>query len=215
MDVIKAYRPSTKSLSSGQVLPEPYPYDKGRLIVQEMTELMALDLVRKKLVTKQMVLYIGYDKASLDGERGKEYTGPVSEDYYGRKVPKHANGTGNIDHYTSSGKLLTEAVLGIYDRVVDPNLLIRRVSIAAANLLPEDEASATEVEQLSIFTDYEAVDKQKEAEKAAEEKERRLQQAALRIQEKYGKNAMVKGMNFLDGARTIERNDTIGGHKAE
>ena len=215
VDIIKTYRPSTKSISSGQVLHEPYTWAKGRLIVQEMTELLALDLVRKRFVTKQMVLYIGYDRISLDGERGKNYKGPVSVDYYGRKVPKHANGTENIDHYTSSTKVLMKAVLAIYDRVVDQNLLIRRVNIAAANLIPENEIPENKPEQLDIFTDYESLEREKKAAKAAEERERRLQQVAIQIQAKYGKNAMLKGMNFLEGGTTIERNGQIGGHKAE
>ena len=215
VDIIKTYRPSTKSISSGQVLHEPYTWTKGRLIVQEMTELLALDLLRKRFVTKQMVLYIGYDKTSLEGERGKNYNGPVSVDYYGRRVPKHANGTENIDHYTSSTKTLMKAVLAIYDRVVDQNLLIRRVNIAAANLIPEDEIPEEKAEQLDMFTDYEALDREKRAAQAAEERERKLQEAAIQIQAKYGKNAILKGMNFLEGGTTIERNGQIGGHKAE
>ena len=215
VDVIKTYRPGTKSISSGQVLHEPYTWEKGRLIVQEMTELLALDLVRKRFVTKQMVLYIGYDRTSLDGDRGKTYNGPVGIDHYGRRVPKHANGTENIDHYTSSTKTLMKAVMAIYDRVVDQNLLIRRVNIAAANLIPEDEIPEKKAEQLDMFTDYEAVDRDKKAAQVAEERERKLQQVAIQIQAKYGKNAMLKGMNFLEGGTTIERNGQIGGHKAE
>jgi len=215
VDIIKTYRPSTKSISSGQVLHEPYTWEKGRLIVQEMTELLALDLVRKRFVTKQMVLYIGYDRTSLEGERGKNYNGPVDVDYYGRKVPKHANGTENIDHYTSSTKALMKAVLAIYDRVVDQNLLIRRVNIATTNLIQEDEIPEEKAEQLDMFTDYEALEREKRATQAAEERERKLQQVAIQIQAKYGKNAMLKGMNFLEGGTTIERNGQIGGHKAE
>ena len=130
-------------------------------------------------------------------------------------MPKHANGTENIDHYTSSTKVLMKAVLAIYDRVVDQNLLIRRVNIAAANLIPEDEIPEDKPEQLDIFTDYEALEREKKAAQAAEERERRLQQVAIQIQAKYGKNAMLKGMNFLEGGTTIERNGQIGGHKAE
>ena len=215
VDIIKTYRPSTKSISSGQVLHEPYTWAKGRLIVQEMTELLALDLVRKRFVTKQMVLYIGYDRTSLDGERGENYNGPVSIDHYGRKVPKHANGTENIDHYTSSTKALMKTVLAIYDRVVDQHLLIRRVNIAATNLIREDEIPEEKAEQLDMFTDYEALEQEKKAAQAAEEREHRLQQVAIQIQMKYGKNAILKGMNFLEGGTTIERNGQIGGHKAE
>ena len=215
VDVIKSYRPSSYSISSGQVLHEPYEYEKGQLIVREMAELLVLDLVRKHVVTKQVVLYIGYDRTSLDGERGKLYKGPVGVDFYGRKTPKHANGTGNIDHYTSSTKVITETLVELYKRVVDPNLLIRRVNIAACNLIPEDEIPEDKPQQLDLFTDFEEKERKKKALKAAEEKERRLQRATLQIQDKYGKNAVLKGMNFLEGGTTIERNGQIGGHRAE
>ena len=214
VDVIKQYRPATSSLSSGQVLHEPYDFDKGRLIVQEMTELLVLDMVRKRVVTKQMVLYINYDRESLTGERGKKYHGPVSVDYYGRRVPRHANGTGNIDHYTSSTHVIMETMMALYDRVVDRNLLIRRVNIAACNLISEDEIPEEGPQQLDLFTDFEAEDKKKKAARAAEATERRLQRAALEIQARFGKNALLKGMNLLEGGTTIERNGQIGGHRA-
>ena len=186
VDIIKQYRPSTNSISSGQVLHCPYDFDKGRLIVREMTELLVLDLVRKRLVTKQIVLNIGYDRESLTGDRAQKYTGPVVMDHYGRKVPKHAHGTGNIDHYTSSTHAIMETVLELYDRVVHKDLL----------------------------TDYEAVDREKKAQQAAEEKERKLQRVTLAMQDKFGKNAILKGMNLVEGGTTIERNGQIGGHKA-
>ena len=214
MDIIKQYRPSTSSISSGQVLHCPYDFDKGRLIVREMMELLALDLVRKRVVTKQIVLDIGYDRESLVGERGRHYKGPVMIDHYGRKVPKCAHGTGNLDRYTSSTHALMEAVLAVYDRVVDPELLIRRVNIAACNLIAEDDIPEDKPQQLDMFTDYEAADREEQARKAAEEKERRLQRVTLAIQDRYGKNAMLKAMNLLDGGTTIERNGQIGGHKA-
>jgi len=214
VDVIKKYRPSTNSISSGQVLHCPYNFDKGRLIVREMTDLLVLDLVRKSVVTKQIVLDIGYDRESLEGERGKKYSGPVAVDHYGRKVPKHAHGTGNIDHYTSSTQAIMEAVLAVYDRVVDKNLLIRRVNIAACNLIPETEIPDDKPMQLDMFTDYEALDREKKARQIAEEKERRLQRVTLSIQDRFGKNAMLKGMNLMEGGTTIERNSQIGGHKA-
>ncbi len=210
VDVIKQFKPATTSISSGQVLHCAYIFDKGRLIVQEMTELLALDLVRKKMVTRQVVLYIGYDKESLEGERGKKYTGPVTVDFYGRKVPKHANGTGNIDHYTSSARIIMETMLELYDRVVNRDLLIRRVNIAACNLIPEDEAPREGAEQLDFFTDYDAVEQGRKA----EETERRLQQVTLEIHDRFGKNALLKGMNLLEGGTTIERNGQIGGHRA-
>ena len=214
VDIIKQYRPATSSISSGQVLHCPYGFDKGRLIVREMTELLALDLVRKRVVTRQIVLDVGYDRESLTGERGKLYTGPVVTDHYGRKVPKYAHGTGNIDHYTSSTQAIMEAVLAVYDRAVNPNLLIRRVNIAACNLISEDDIPAGKPQQLDMFTDYDAADRAEQARKAAEEKERRLQRVTLAIQDRYGKNAMLKAMNLLDGGTTIERNGQIGGHKA-
>ena len=214
VDVIKQYRPSTNSISSGQVLHCPYDFDKGRLIVREMTELMVLDLVRKRLVTKQIVLNIGYDRESLTGDRGKDYTGPVAMDHYGRKIPKHAHGTGNIDHYTSSTHAIMETVLELYDRVVNKKLLIRRVNIAACNLISEDDIPEDKPMQLDMFTDYEQLEKDTKLRRAAEEKERKLQRVTLQIQDRFGKNAMLKGMNLVEGGTTIERNGQIGGHKA-
>ena len=214
MEVIKQYRPSTSSLSSGQVLHCPYDFERGRLIVREMTELLALDLVRKRVVTRQMVLDIGYDRESLAGERGKRYAGEVATDRYGRKIPRHAHGTGNIGRYTSSTHALMKAVLDLYDRVVDRDLLIRRVNITACDLIPEDAVPEDRPVQLDMFTDYEAVERAEEALRSAEERERRLQQATLAIQERFGKNAMLKGMNLMEGGTTMERNGQIGGHKA-
>ena len=214
IDVIKQYTPSTNSISSGQVLHCPYDFDKGRLIVREMTELMVLDLVRKRLVTKQIVLDIGYDRESLTGDRGKDYTGPVAMDHYGRKVPKHAHGTERLDSYTSSTHAIMDAVLKLYDRVVNKNLLIRRVNIAACNLISEDDIPEEKPLQLDMFTDYEQLEKDAKERRAAEEKERKLQRVTLQIQDRFGKNAMLKGMNLVEGGTTIERNVQIGGHKA-
>lgn len=214
VDVIKRYRPSTNSISSGQVLHCPYDFDKGRLIVREMTELMVLDLVRKRLVTKQIVLDIGYDRESFTGDRGKDYTGPVAMDHYGRKIPKHAHGTGNIDHYTSSTHAIMKTVLELYDRVVNKKLLIRRVNIAACNLISEDDIPEDKPMQLDMFTDYEQLEKETKLCRAAEKKERKLQRVTLQIQDRFGKNAILKGMNLVEGGTTIERNGQIGGHKA-
>ena len=214
VDIIKQYRPATSSISSGQVLHCPYGFDKGRLIVREMTELLALDLVRKRVVTRQIVLDVGYDRESLAGERGKRYAGEVATDRYGRKIPRHAHGTGNIGRYTSSTHALMKAVLDLYDRVVDRDLLIRRVNITACDLIPEDAIPEARPVQLDMFTDYEAVERAEEALRSAEERERRLQQATLAIQERFGKNAMLKGMNLMEGGTTMERNGQIGGHKA-
>ena len=211
---IRQYRPSTSSISSGQVLQCPYDFEKGRLIVREMTELLVLDLVRKHVVTKQIVLDIGYDRESLEGERGRKYIGPVVTDPYGRKIPKAAHGTGNMDGYTSSTHVIMSAVLDVYDRVVHKDLLIRRVNVTACNLVSETEIPEDKPEQLDMFTDYEALKQEKKARQLAEEKERRLQNVTLAIQDKFGKNAMLKGMNLMEGGTTIARNGQIGGHKA-
>ena len=211
---IRQYRPSTSSISSGQVLQCPYDFEKGRLIVREMTELLVLDLVRKHVVTKQIVLDIGYDRESLEGERGRKYTGSVVMDPYGRKIPKAAHGTGNMDGYTSSTHVIMSAVLDVYDRVVHKDLLIRRVNVTACNLVSETEIPEDKPEQLDMFTDYEALEREKKIRQLAEEKERRLQNVTLAIQDRYGKNAMLKGMNLMEGGTTIARNGQIGGHKA-
>ena len=211
---IRQYRPSTSSISSGQVLQCPYDFEKGRLIVREMTELLVLDLVRKHVVTKQIVLDIGYDRESLEGKRGRKYIGPMVTDPYGRKIPKAAHGTGNMDGYTSSTHVIMSAVLDVYDRVVHKDLLIRRVNVTACNLVSETEIPEDKPEQLDMFTDYEALEQEKKARQLAEEKERRLQNVTLAIQDKFGKNAMLKGMNLMEGGTTIARNGQIGGHKA-
>ena len=226
---IKSYRPSTSSLSSGQVLKEPYDFDKGRLIVREMTELLTLDLVKKGLVTKQMTLTIGYDRESLTvlipgksmkdtvyavRKTGERYDGKVTADPYGRAHPRYAHGTGNLDRYTNSTKKIMEAIMELYTRIVDPALLIRRVIIAACGLIREEDIPAVKSEQLSLFTDYEALRREREADENAEEKEKKIQTAMLRLQKRYGKNAVLKGMNFMEGGTTIERNGQIGGHRA-
>ncbi len=226
---IKSYRPESKSISSGQVLPEPYNAVDGRLIVREMTELLVLDLVRKNLVTKQITLTLNYDRESLivlhpgKGKKetvygvattGKPYAGEVGTDYYGRVCPKHAHGTGNLDHWTSSTRAITGAMMALYDRIIDPDLLIRRVTVVACNLIREHEIPEEAPVQLDLFTDYTALEKQKAAEKAAEEKERRLQKATLIMQERFGKNAVLKGMNLEKRGTTRIRNGQIGGHRA-
>ncbi len=227
--MIKSYRPETKSISSGQVLSEPYNATDGKLIVREMTELMALDLVRKKLVTKQVTLTINYDRESLvvlqDGRTmkdtvygvaitGKPYAGEVGRDYYGRITPKHAHGTWNLDRYTSSARAIVQTMMALYDRITDPDLLIRRITIAACNLIPEDEIPAEGPQQLDLFTDYIRLEQEKAEEKAAEAREKKLQEATLLMQEKFGKNAILKGMNLQKKATTRIRNAQIGGHRA-
>ena len=212
---VRAYKPENKSIVSGQVLQCPYDFEKARLVVREMVDALALDLVDKGLVTNQLVLTVGYDRENLDDpSRRRNYHGPVTTDRYGRKIPKHAVGTENFP-YTSSAHDLLKAVTALYDRVVDRNLLIRRLSISANKLL--DEASATTekpVEQLDLFTDYAAKEQQEQADAAAHTRERKIQEAMLGIKKKYGKNAILKGMNLEEGATARERNETIGGHHA-
>ena len=213
---IKAYKPSSNSIGSGQVLHCAYDYEQTRLVVREMTDLLVLDLVDKGLVTDQIVFTVGYDIENLtDPERQKKYTGPITTDHYGRRIPKHAHGTANLDRKTSSTKLIMEAVMELYGRIVDPNLLVRRLNMAANHVVPEEAQGSAEVfEQLDLFTDYAALEKQREEEKAALEKEKRMQQAVLSIKKKYGKNAILKGMNLQESATTKDRNEQIGGHKA-
>lgn len=214
--MIKAYKPETNSICSGQVLTCPYDFEKGKLIVREMTDLLVLELVEKRLVTDQMTLTVGYDIDNLtDPEIRKSYKGEVTVDRYGRRVPKHAHGTANLGRRTSSTRLITEAVMELYDRIVNPGLLVRRLTVTANRLTDErEEKSAREYEQLDLFTDYEAVRREKEAEEAGLAKERRLQEAVLDIKNRYGKNAVLKGMNLQEGATTMQRNSQIGGHKA-
>ena len=216
MDLIKAYQPETNSISSGQVLSHPYDAEKGRLIVREMTDQMVLELVEKKMVTDQMVLTIGYDRDNLIDDKIKEnYHGEITTDRYGRKVPKHAHGTVNLDCSTSSTQMIMEAVLGLYDRIINPNLLLRRVTVTANHLLDETQVVKEETyEQLDLFTDYAALEREQEEKKRQLSKERKLQEAMLSIKKKYGKNAILKGTNLQEGATAIERNRQIGGHKA-
>lgn len=216
MEMIKAYKPVVNSLSSGQVLQCPYDFEKGRLIVREMTDLLVLDLVDKRLVTDQMVLTVGYDIENLsDPSIRRKYTGEITVDRYGRRVPKHAHGTANLGRLTSSTRLITDAVLDLYDRIVNQELLVRRITIVANRLVEEKAVKdSANYEQMDLFTDYEALQKEREEEKKELDKERKLQEAMLEVKKRYGKNAMLKGMNLQEGAMTIERNNQIGGHKA-
>ena len=213
---IKAYKPETNSLSSGQVLKNPYNYEKARLVVREMTELLVLDLVKKGLVTDQMVLTVGYDVECLkNSEIRQKYHGEVTSDHYGRKVPKHAHGTANLAMYMSSSKRIVAAVDSLFERIVNSDLLVRRMYVVANHIIPESEADEIEdYEQLDLFSDYEAQIKKRNEEKESLEKERNLQKAIIHLEGKYGKNAVLKGMNLKEGATTIERNGQIGGHKA-
>lgn len=213
---VKAYKPSSNSIGSGQVLQCPYESDKAKLIVREMTDLLVLDLVDKGLVTDQIVLTVGYDIENLsDPEIRKNYHGPVTIDRYGRRIPKHAHGTTNLSRPTSSTKLIMEAVMALYDRIIDDKLLVRRVSVTANRVVDERSIQNQESsEQLDLFTDYSALQKQKELENQELEREKRLQKAMLDIKKKFGKNAILKGTNLEEGATTIQRNHQIGGHKA-
>ena len=195
---IKAYKPSSHSLSVGQVLSEPYTFNKARVVIQEMADSLSLDLVDKRLVCDQMVLYVGYDSSSLLG-----YSGDLESDYYGRSVPKPANASVNLSGFTSSSAEIIDAVASLFDRIVNKDLLVRRMSVAANHTLPE---GSPETMQLSLF----------EAEEKKEDsaRERRRQEAILTIKKKYGKNAILKGLNFEEGATQRERNKQVGGHKA-
>lgn len=212
---VKAYKPESNSIGSGQVLQCPYDCEKARLVVREMADLLALDLVDKGLVTDQMVLTVGYDIENLsDPKRRAAYHGTVATDHYGRQIPKHAHGTSNLGRHTSSAKKITQAVLELFDRIIDPNLLVRRLNLTAAHVVEEGAASGGEpVEQLDLFTDYEAVRARQAQEEAELEREKRIQAAVLAMKKKYGKNAVLKGMNLEEGATAQERNKLIGGHK--
>lgn len=209
---IKSYKPSENSISSGQVLQMPYTYEKGMLIVREMTDLLVLDLVEKRLVTNQIVLTVGYDIENLNNpEISNSYFGEITIDHYGRKVPKSAHGSINLKRYNSSTRLITDAVIELYKRIVDKNLLIRRVYVVANHVVSESD-KREQPEQLNLFTNFEELG-EIAAENAALEKERKIQDTVLSVHKKYGKNALIKGMNLEVGATTIERNNQIGGHK--
>ena len=213
---IKAYKPSTNSISTGQVLACPYTADKARLVVREMADQLVLDLVSKGFVTDRLVLTVGYDIDNLnDPARRIHYHGKTEADRYGRTLPKSAHGTQSLGELTSSTRKLMDAATTLFDRIIDPNLLIRRMYLVADHILPESDApQPARCEQLDLFTDYAAEQERRRAEQTALERERKLQQAALAIKSKYGKNALLKGMNLEEGATAIERNGKIGGHNA-
>lgn len=216
MDKVKAYRPATTSLSSGQVLTEPYTCNKARTVVQEMADELALDLVSKGLATDQVVLTIGYDSSNLTDERiSAQYNGRVTTDWYGRPTPYHAHGTANLDGYTSSSQILVSEVAKLYDRIVNPLLLIRRVTINVNRLMPEHEVRRkNETRQLDLFTDNEKTLQQEQLKAQTLEREHRRQEAILALRKKYGKNTVLKGLNYREGATQRQRNKQIGGHNA-
>jgi DNA polymerase V len=213
---VKAYKPETNSICSGQVLQYPYDCEKTRLVVREMADLLSLDLVDKRLVTDQIVLTIGYDIENLtDPERRRNYRGEVTTDRYGRKVPKHAHGTQNLEQQTSSGRQIIDAAMELYERIIDPALLVRRITLTANRVVDENSVEKKEsFEQLDLFTDYEAVEKERTQKQESLKRERKMQEAMLSIKKKYGKNAILKGMNLQEGATAKDRNGRIGGHKA-
>ena len=208
---IKAYKPETTSLSSGQVLSEPYPYKKAKVIIMEMADLLSYDLLDKGLLTNQIVLEVGYD---VDN---KGYNGEYTIDRYGRKIPKHAHGTENLERYTSSTRLITEAAVRLFDRIINKELNIRRVYIVAGRTVSEDEGNkinSSKTVQISMFDDMASISERQAAVQSELEKERRRQEAVLEIRKKYGENAVLTGTNYEEGATTKDRNKQIGGHKA-
>ncbi len=215
--LVKQYKPGTSCISSGQVLQCPYDFERGKLVIKEMADFLALDLVEKRLVTDQIVLTVGYDMENLaDAGRRRAYKGEVTVDRYGRRIPKHAHGTANLRAQTSSTEEIMRAALKLYENIVNPNLLIRRVNITANNLMEEDRAQEKEEKfvQMDLFTDYRAMEQQKKEETQRRKKERALQEAVLSVKHKYGKNAMLKGMNLEEGSTGRLRNSQIGGHRA-
>ena len=214
---IKAYKPAENSIGEGQVLHCAYTAEKGKLVMKEMIDKLILKLVEKGLVTDHIVITVGYDMESLEiPEIRENYRGEITKDWYGRLVPKHAHGSATLDRPTSSTKTIMEAAENLYDRIVDPILLVRRITVAAARVIPESEARGDEAayEQMDLFTDYEALEKERAQLKAKEDREKRMQKAILDIRKRFGNNAVVRGMNLEEGATAIERNSQIGGHNA-
>ena len=218
IDLVKAYRPETNSMSSGQVLTEPYTFEKARNVVMEMADAMSLELVEKRLVTNQLVLTISYDRESLTRpEIASKYQGEIVMDHYGRPVPKHAHGTANLVSHSSSSKEIIDAVMRLYDRIVNKDLLIRRLNLSTNHIIKEILPPRGEVGgglQLDLFTDYEAIEKAKQTKQKERAKERRMQEALINIKHKFGKNSILKGTSYAEGATAKERNKQIGGHKA-
>lgn len=217
VEAIKAFKPAANSLGSGQVLKTPYEKDKAAIVISEMADALSLDLVEKGLVTDRIGVSIAYDAENLsDPERKKRFSGETTADRYGRDVPKYSQGTANLGGFTSSSKKIVEAASEVFERAADPDLLIRRLAVTANRLLTEADAAKKEngPEQLDLFTDYEARDREREKQKAEQETEKKMQQALIGIKKKYGKNAILKGVSLKDGATGKERNDQIGGHKA-
>ena len=214
---IKSYRPESCSFSNGQVLQCPYTFKKARVVIQEMADASSLKLVSLRMVTNQLVINVSYDVANLaDDNISSKYQGNIVTDHYGRMVPKSAHGSIRLNGYTSSSHAIIKAAADLFDRIVNPDLLVRKLNITTNNVIYEDCVSQEPAQpiQLDLFTDYEAQEKQKKAEEAQRAKERRMQEALLAIKQRFGKNAILRGLNFDEGATAIERNNQIGGHKA-
>lgn len=214
MDYVKSYQPEAKSISSGQVLTCAYTAAQARNVVLEMADSVSLELIEKRIVTDQLVLTVGYDVESLTNPNIRaKYHGRIKTDYYGRQVPEHAHGTINLERPTSSGKILIEKVAELYDHIINPDLLVRRLTLSINHLMNEEDVkSKPQAMQLDLFTDYDELKWQQEAEEAELAKERRRQEAVLRIKKMFGKNAILKGLNYTDGATQRDRNQQIGGH---
>ena len=216
IEMVKAYRPETNSFSSGQVLQEPYTPAKARVVVQEMADAAALDLVDKGMVTDQIVLTIGYDTTSLnDPAIRSKYKGEIKTDSYGRQIPRHSHGTTSLPNHTSSAHQIVKAAMELYDRIINRDLLVRRLNLTTGRVIRESDAEKRKAPvQYDLFTDYEAIEAERKREEAEQEKERRAQEAVLKIKKQFGKNAILKGVNFEEGATARQRNEQIGGHKA-
>ena len=216
MEDIKAYRPTSNSVGSGQVLQCAYSAETAKLVVREMADSLVYDLVDNRLVTDQLTLTVGYDIENLtDPNRQTDYHGEIKTDYYGRKVPKHAHGSISLEKYTSSTKEILQAVSTLYDRIINPKLLVRRLNLTANHVISETEVPVKfEIQQLDLFTDHTDDPLLQADDTEAAERERQMQETLLHIKRKYGKNAIYKGMNTEDGATALERNQQIGGHKA-
>lgn len=211
IDSIKSYKPVTNSLSEGQVLSRPYPYEEAKLIVKEMAETLSLSLVKKDLITSKIVLEIIYDVSNLyHNGSGTQYGGEIDFDHYGRKVPKHAHGTINLEHKTASTKMIVEGAVTLFDQIIKRELLIRKIYVTACEVVnEEDYKNMLTFEQMDMFIDYEALERKRKKEQS----EKLLQKAVIDMKDKFGKNAILKGMNFLEGGTTIQRNGQIGGHR--
>ena len=211
---VKAYKPENNSMGAGQVLHCPYNFEQTKIVVKEMIDQLALDLVDKRLVTDQIVLTIGYDIKNLE-QGTKKNVGEITTDWYGRKLPKHAHGTANLKLHTSSSRLMTQAGVKLYHEIVNPDLLIRRITMAANHVISEKEVQEEQqYEQMNLFTDFGIAKKEKEEKNEKLEREKKMQKAMLDIKKKYGKNAILKGMNLQEDGTAMERNRQIGGHKA-